>query len=85
MDKAEDVRYVCVCVRVCVCDGILLIHKKEWSCAIYSKMGGHWHCHTKWSKSDRERQISYDTAFMWNLKKNGTNDSIYETEVESQM
>ena len=25
--------------------------------------------HTKWSKSDRERQISYDIAFMWNLKK----------------
>ena len=26
-------------------------------------------CHTEWSKSDRERQISYDTAYMWNLKK----------------
>ena len=25
--------------------------------------------HTKWSKSDRERQISYDTAYMQNLKK----------------
>ena len=25
--------------------------------------------HTKWSKSDRERQISYDIAYMWNLKK----------------
>ena len=25
--------------------------------------------HTKWSKSDRERQISYGTAYMWNLKK----------------
>ena len=24
--------------------------------------------HTKWSKSDRERQISYDIAYMWNLK-----------------
>ena len=24
--------------------------------------------HTEWSKSDRERQISYDTAYMWNLK-----------------
>ena len=26
-------------------------------------------CHTEWSKSDRERQISYDIAYMWNLKK----------------
>ena len=25
--------------------------------------------HTKWSKSERERQISYDVAYMWNLKK----------------
>ena len=24
--------------------------------------------HTKWSKSDRERQI-YDIAYIWNLKK----------------
>ena len=24
--------------------------------------------HTKWSKSDRERQISYDITYMWNLK-----------------
>ena len=26
-------------------------------------------CHTKWSKPDKERQISYDTAYIWNLKK----------------
>ena len=25
--------------------------------------------HTKLSKSDRERQISYDVTYMWNLKK----------------
>ena len=37
------------------------------------------------SKSDRERQISYDIASMWNLKKNGTNEHIYKTEIESQM
>ena len=24
--------------------------------------------HTKWSKSDRERQIPYDITYMWNLK-----------------
>ena len=24
--------------------------------------------HTKWSKSDRERQISHDVTYMWNLK-----------------
>ena len=25
--------------------------------------------YTKWSKPDRERQISYDVTYMWNLKK----------------
>ena len=30
-------------------------------------------------KSDRERQISYDIAYTWNLKKNGTNELIYKT------
>ena len=24
---------------------------------------------TKWSKPERERQISYDITYMWNLKK----------------
>ena len=53
-------------------NGILLIHKKEWNFAIYGNMdelGGHY---AKWNKSDRERQILYDTTYMWNLK-NETN------------
>ena len=25
--------------------------------------------HTRWSKSERERQVSYDITYMWNLKK----------------
>ena len=40
--------------------------------------------HTKWSKPDRERQISYDTAYMWNLKKKDANELIYKTEIDSQ-
>ena len=32
-------------------------------------MSGPGDYHTEWSKSDRERQISYDIAHMWNLKK----------------
>ena len=32
-----------------------------------------------------ERQISYDIAYMWNLKKKkDTNELIYKTEIESQ-
>ena len=39
--------------------------------------------HTKWSKSERERQIPYDITYMWNLKYD-TNEPIYEAETESQ-
>ena len=41
--------------------------------------------YTEWSKSDTERQISYDIAYMRNLKKKnkGTNELIYTTEIES--
>ena len=34
------------------------------------------------SQIERER---YDITYMWNLKKKGTNELIYKTEVESQM
>ena len=34
-------------------------------------------------KKETERQISYDTSYMWNLKYN-TNEHIYKTETESQ-
>ena len=44
--------------------------KKEWNNAICSNMDGPRDYHTKWSKSDRETQISYDIIHMWNLKKN---------------
>ena len=60
MDK-EDV--------VHIYDGILLSYKKEQNNAIYSSMDGPRDCHTEWSESDTERQISYDIAYMWNLKK----------------
>ena len=49
-------------------NGILLSHKKEGNNAIFSNMDATRDYHTKWSKSDRERQI-YDIAYMWNLKK----------------
>ena len=39
--------------------------------------------HTKWSRLDRERQISYDITHMWNLiLKSDTNELIYKTETD---
>ena len=42
-------------------------------------------CHAKWNKSDRGRQILHVIIYMWNLKKSGTNEFIYKTEIDSQM
>ena len=42
--------------------------QEEWNNTICSNLGGTRNYHTKWRKSDRERQTSYD-IYMWNLKK----------------
>ena len=46
-------------------------------------MGGPGDYHIKWNKPDRERQISYDTTYMWNLKHSTQNELIYKTEIDS--
>ena len=50
----------------------------------YKEMIKNWH-YTAWSNSDRERQISHDITYMWDLKKNGTNEHIHKTEIEALM
>ena len=69
MEK-EDVVYIH--------SGILLSHKSEWNNVICGNMDEPRDYHTKWSKSERERQIPYDITYMWNLKYD-TNELIYET------
>ena len=66
-----------------ISNGILLSHKKEQNNATCSNMDATRDYHTKWSKSERERQIPYDITYMWNLNYD-TNEAIYETETESQ-
>ena len=63
--------------------GILLRHKKGWNNAICSYMVGPRDYHSKWSKSDRERQMPYDITYMWNLKYE-MNELTYKTETDSQ-
>ena len=52
---------------------------EEWDIAICSNIDGPQGHHTKWSKSERERQI-----LLWNLASN-TNESIYKTETDSHI
>ena len=50
-------------------NGILLSHKKEWNWVICTDVDGSRDCHTEWSKSEREKEISYINVYMWNLEK----------------
>ena len=50
-------------------NGLLLRHKKERNWVSCSEVDGPWVCHTEWSKSEREKQIPYANAYIWNLKK----------------
>ena len=47
-------------------------------------MDGPRQCYTEWSQSDREGEILYDIPYIWNLKRNDTNELIYNTETDSQ-
>ena len=57
--------------------------KKEWSNAICSNMDGPRDYHIKWSKSAKDNYHMM-SLYMWNLKKNHTNELIYRTEIDSQ-
>ena len=67
---------------VCVYNGVLLNHKKRNS-AIYSNMDEPKEHYVQWSKSDKERQILYDTTSMRYLKNN-TNEYICKTETDTE-
>ena len=73
MDK-EDV--------VHIYNEIILSHKKRNN-VICSNMDGPRVYHSKCSKSERERQISYDITYVWNLKYD-TNKLTYKTEIDTQ-
>ena len=60
--------------------GMLLSHKEEWHNAICIDMEWPRDYHTKWLKSGKERQISYDITYTWNLNYDTIN--IYKTETE---
>ena len=60
MDK-EDV--------VHIYSGILLSHEKERNLVICRDVDGPRDFHTEWSKSEREKQILYINAYMWNVEK----------------
>ena len=65
-------------------NGILLNHQEEWNKAIYSNMDAHKGYHTEWRQSDRGGEISCGIPYMWDLKRNDTNELRNKTETGSQ-
>ena len=43
--------------------------EKEWNSAICKDIDGPRDCCIKWSMSEREKQISFNITYMWNLEK----------------
>ena len=62
-------------------NGILLSHKKN---EIMPFAATYMDLENVVLREFRQRQISYDLTYKWNLKK-GTNELIYKTDIDSQM
>ena len=45
------------------------IERKESESVLIRWMNLGWTCYTKWSKSEREKQISYTKTYLWNLER----------------
>ena len=56
---------------------------KKWNIVICWNMDGPRGYYTQWSKLNRERHISYDINYLWNLN-NDKSESIYKTETDPQ-
>ena len=50
-------------------NGIILSRKKECIWISSGEVSEHRPCYTKWNKSEREKQILYINAYIWNLGK----------------
>ena len=64
-------------------NGLLLSHYKELKNTICSNIDWSRDFHTEWSKSDREGNILHDIPYMWNPKRNDTNEITYKTKGDS--
>jgi hypothetical protein len=54
---------------VCIHNGILVIHVKEWSVVICGNIDGTREHGAKWNMPDTERQMRHVFTHMWELEK----------------
>ena len=67
---------------VCMHNGRLLSHKKEWNNATCSSMDGPGDYHTKWSKSNRQKKY-HMISLKCGILKNDISEFIYKIETDS--
>ena len=66
---------MCIYICVCICNGILLSHKKEWNWVICRDVDGPRVHHTEWSQSERGKYcilmhvLVYMPGFPWWLRR----------------
>ena len=63
--------------------GVLLSHKKEHIWVSSNEVDEPRAYYTEWRKPERERQILYNTIYMWNLEE-CTDELICRAEIETQ-
>ena len=61
--------YVCVHIYIYIYNAILLNHKEEQNWIICRDMDRPRACHKEGSMPERQKQILYMNAYMWNLEK----------------
>ena len=71
-------------VVVHIYNGILLNHRKDQIWVSSSEVDEPWAYYTEWSRLEREGQISYINAYMWNLEKMALMKAICKAEKETQ-
>ena len=78
----KKIQSIYIYIYTHIYNGILLIHKKEWSNAIVATLAGSRDYHTKWSQPETEKWISSDITYMWNLKDD-PNELICKTDSQT--
>ena len=66
-------------------DRILLSRKKEWTWVYWIEVDEPRASYTEWSKTEREKQVSYINVYIYGIYKNGTDEHICRSGIEMQM
>ena len=75
MDK-EDMVCVCVCMYMYIYIKWNITQPSKRMKYCIAPVWMDLECQTEWSKSDREGEIQYGISYVWNIKRNDTNELL---------